>query len=67
MSINAASVLEKATQAHASDIFIVAGLPLSYKVNGILHSEGDRLMPADTEALIREIFALAGSRPIQRF
>lgn len=67
MSINAASILEKATQAHASDIFIVAGLPLSYKVNGILHSEGDRLMPADTETMIREIFALAGSRPIQRF
>lgn len=67
MNTNASSILENATQAHASDIFIVAGLPLSYKVNGIIHSEGDRLMPSDTETLIRGIFALASDRPIQPF
>lgn len=67
MNTNASYILEKAAQAHASDIFIVAGLPLSYKVNGILHSEGERLMPADTEALIRGIFQLASDRPIQHF
>lgn len=64
--INAKDFLETATSAHASDLFIVAGLPLSYKVNGTLHSEGERLMPADTEQLIRQIFEL-GSRPIQHF
>lgn len=66
MIINAKDFLETATIAHASDLFIVAGLPLSYKVNGTLHSEGERLMPADTEQLIRQIFEL-GSRPIQHF
>lgn len=65
--MNATELLQAATQAHASDIFIVAGLPLSYKVNGVLHSEGDRLMPGDTEQLIREIFHLAADRPIQKF
>lgn len=64
--IHAKEFLETATNAHASDLFIVAGLPLSYKVNGSLHSEGERLMPADTEQLIRQIFEL-GSRPIQHF
>ena len=53
MSIQVKTFLETATRAHASDIFIVAGLPLTYKVNGTLHSEGERLMPADTEDLIR--------------
>ncbi len=65
--MNATELLQAATHAHASDIFIVAGLPLSYKVNGVLHSEGDRLMPADTECLIRDIFQLAANRPIQHF
>lgn len=64
--IHAKEFLETATNAHASDLFIVAGLPLSYKVNGTLHSEGERLMPADTEQLIRQIFELGG-RPIRHF
>ena len=65
--MNATELLQAATQAHASDIFIVAGLPLSYKVNGVLHTEGERLMPANTEQLIRDIFQLAGNRSMQRF
>jgi len=67
MSINTTSFLTAAKEANASDIFIVAGLPLSYKVNGILHSEGERLMPSDTEAIIREIYHFADNRPIQSF
>lgn len=66
MSIQAKTFLEAATHAQASDIFIVAGLPLSYKVNGTLHYEGERLMPADTEDLIRQIFAL-DNRSIEPF
>ena len=64
---NASSVLQTATSAHASDIFIVAGLPLSYKVHGAIQSSGDRLMPDNTEALIEDIYRLAGNRSMQRF
>lgn len=64
---HAVSMLTAATQAMASDIFIVAGLPLTYKVNGIMHSDGDRLMPADTASLIQEIYELAGKRQIEPF
>ncbi len=64
---NAAEILSSATQAKASDIFIVAGLPLSYKVNGEIRSEGDRLMPADTEVLIRDIYRLANERSMKKF
>ncbi len=64
---NATSILTSATQAKASDIFIVAGLPLSYKVNGEIHSEGERLMPVDTEVLIRDIYHLASDRSMAKF
>ena len=64
---NAAAFLQSATSAGASDIFVVAGLPISYKVNGIMHTEGERLMPHDTELFIRNIYELAGNRSIERF
>jgi twitching motility protein PilT len=60
-------LLQTATQARASDIFIVAGLPFCYKVNGVMHTEGERLMPDTTETLIRGIYALADDRSIDRF
>ncbi len=63
----ATTVLQTATQAGASDIFIVAGLPLSYKVNGTIQSVDDRLMPHDTEVLIQSIYELAGNRSMQHF
>ena len=63
----AVAVLTTATNAKASDIFIVAGLPLTYKVNGVLHSVGERLMPNTTELLIREIYTLTDGRPIEPF
>ncbi len=58
----ARQILTTATKAQASDIFIIAGLPLTYKVNGIMHSEGERLMPNDTLELIQEIYTLAEDR-----
>ena len=40
--------LEKATAQGASDLFIVAGLPLTCKVNGqMVHMSEDRVMPED--------------------
>ena len=37
--------LSKAADLHASDIFIIAGRPLSIKTDGRLSTYGDRLMP----------------------
>ncbi len=67
MAIDLTSFLTSAVEAGASDIFIVAGLPAAYKVNGILQRTGDRLMPSDTEVLIKDIYKLAGSRSIDHF
>ncbi len=66
-TINAAAILQDATEAGASDIFIVAGLPLSYRVNGVLFHKGERLMPDSTEAFIRQIYELTHTHPIDDF
>lgn len=61
--MNAIDLLTKITTLGASDIFIVAGLPLSYKLHNQLYNEGeDKLMPSDTAAMIHEIYELAGNR-----
>jgi twitching motility protein PilT len=57
--------LSSAAREHASDIFIVAGRPLSIKVQGQLIPIDDRLMPDDTENMIRNIYQLAGNRTME--
>ena len=58
-------LLQKAVADHASDIFIVAGLPPSYRANGrILREHEEKLMPKETHACGEEIYALAGNRDI---
>ncbi len=60
-------LLRVASEEQASDIFIIAGLPLSYKVNGILrHISDAKMMPVDTETMIREIYDLANRRDMNR-
>ena len=60
--------LTQATQIGASDVFIVSGRPLSYKKGGkILQFNEERVMPAQTEQLIRDIYKLADNRDISRF
>lgn len=66
-TINTIEFLREATTAHASDIFIVAGLPLSYKIQGNMHRIGDRLTPSMTEQIIRDIYELAGERNMKPF
>lgn len=65
--MNITQLLEHAVHASASDVFIIAGLPLSYKVRGaLIHEDTERLNPADTETMITEIYKLAGERCINR-
>lgn len=59
--------LSYATTNHASDIFIIAGRPLSFKIDGKLTSHGERLMPDDTENLLRQIYQMANDRNFDHF
>lgn len=55
--------LQRAVEQKASDIFIVSGFPLSYKINDIIMPvDEEKLMPDTTADLIRQIYALEGSR-----
>lgn len=45
-------LLQQAVLNHASDIFVVAGLPVSYRANGrICREKEEKLMPPQTKAL----------------
>ena len=56
-------ILSKAVKQGVSDILIIAGLPVSYKVSGnIVYEESTKLLPSDTHALLEEIYSLAQER-----
>ena len=60
--------LELATREKASDLFIVAGRPLTFKKNGALElADQERVMPKEAEKLVREIYELAGNRDMEKF
>lgn len=56
--------LTAAANQHASDIFIIAGRPLSIKVDGHLTDYGERLMPDDTKQILKCIYQMANNRDI---
>lgn len=60
------ALLQQAVFRQASDIFIVAGLPVSYRVNGrICRGEEGKLMPPETKACVEELYKLADNRDIR--
>ena len=63
--MNITDLLTEAVKRQASDIFIVAGMQTALRIqNDVTKNVGDRLMPPDTEELIRQIYDLAGHRDI---
>lgn len=54
-------LLSRAVQQGASDTFIIAGLPISYKAEGVIAPINEqRVMPERSDQLITELYALAG-------
>ncbi|MEF9916512.1 MAG: PilT/PilU family type 4a pilus ATPase [Lachnospiraceae bacterium] len=63
--MNIINLLKKATSSGASDVFLIAGLPLSCRINGLLKKEDNvKLLPEDTEDIINQIYDLANHRSI---
>ena len=55
------NILKEAVEKDASDVFLIAGIPVTYKVNGLQLRDSDaRLMPDTTRQLISEIYERAG-------
>lgn len=66
MTTLASQLLEKTVSSEASDIFIVAGLPVSMRLNGVIvHENEERLKPDDTAEIIRQIYQMANERDMQ--
>ncbi len=58
-------ILEQAINEGASDVFIVAGLPVTFRKNGVIcQITNTKLFPSDTEALLTEIYEQAGQRDL---
>lgn len=65
--MNIIEFFQKAIDLRASDLFIVAGLPPSIRVNStIVREEGERLLPKDTKAILEQIYTLAGNRSMDQ-
>lgn len=63
--MNTTELLEKAVSAGSSDIFVVAGRPVSMRIHGDIRMEDNtRLLPDDTRRIIEQIYELAGHRDI---
>ena len=58
--MNFNELLKRAVEKKASDIFIVSGLPLSYKINGVIGpEENEIIVPESAEDLIRSAYLIA--------
>ena len=65
MDLNAINLLEKAVREGASDVFIVAGLSVSMRLQGSIVKIGeDKLLPNDTASVISQIYEMAGNRSL---
>ena len=64
--MNVVDLLKKAAAEGASDVFLIAGLPVTCRINGLLTQENEeKLLPKDTEELITQIYKLAENRSIE--
>ena len=68
MELDTTQLLQQAVQAQASDVFIVAGLPVSMRIKGVITKENDtKLTPYDTSSIVTQIYRLAGNRDMHTF
>lgn len=63
--MNIREILKEMSDKKASDVFIVAGLPITYRKNGVIEDYGTQnLTPTETKSLLEEIYHLANDRDI---
>lgn len=56
-------LLSSAVSQNASDIFLVPGMPFSYKIGSrIVYHDEEKLFPDKTAELVKELYGLAGNR-----
>ena len=67
MPESAESILKKAVDMNASDIFMIPGMPISMKINGDIHPiDDEKVFPDAMDKLIEEIYTLADIATLPR-
>ena len=65
--MNVMELLTSAVEQNAADIFLIQGMPFSYKIGGRIIYQGDnRIMPDEMDKMITEIYGLAKNRGMDK-
>lgn len=65
--MNVMELLTSAVEQNAADIFLIPGMPFSYKIGGRIICQGDnRIMPDEIDKMITEIYGLAKNRGMDK-
>lgn len=65
--MNAHELLSAAVRDQASDIFLVPGMPFSYKIGGRIQHQGEsKIFPSEMDQLITELYEIAGNRKMDK-
>lgn len=60
-------LLGRAVEMQASDVFMVPGMPFSYKIGSSIDYQGEiKIYPEEMDQLITELYEIAGNRPMER-
>lgn len=60
-------ILKGAVDQKASDIFIIVGQPISYKMNGVIVKQSEKILyKEEIETLINEMYGYANSREVSK-
>ena len=60
-------ILQQAVERNAADIFMIPGMPISYKINGeILPINDKKIFPDVMDQLINELYVIAGNRNLNK-
>lgn len=60
-------LLTQAVEQNAADIFLVPGMPFSYKIGGRIICQGEeKIMPDQMDQMITRIYEIAKNRSMER-
>ncbi len=60
-------LLREAVERGAADIFLIPGMPLSYRIGGrIIYRSEEKIFPKESESIVTEIYQLAGNRNMEK-
>lgn len=65
--MNIVEMLSEAVRQKAADIFLIPGMPFSYKISSRIESiEENKIFPEEMDKIIAQIYEIAGNRSMER-